>query len=160
MPLTLSVDELLADILVALKKQTPALSVFSTDFSSKTAKLNDIIKARVNKLATVQDYGATGYENGATDVKTLLEDVPVTLDQHKHVPVKIAYLDSIKSKIDLYDKTIGAIGFVLGKAIVDAAMAKVVATNFSQEQVTTVANSDKDFLETARIALNGKGVSP
>lgn len=158
---TLSTGEILTDTIDAFKKRFPLLSAVSTDFSSSTAKLNETVYAKVLKLPAASTYDATtGYENGATSSTSLFEDVAITISGHAHVPAKVAYLDAIKSKHDLYEAAIGNLAFSLGKKIVDDGLAKLVAANFSQSQTTTVANSDKDFLDAARIALNTKGAAP
>src|SRR5437762_251501 len=142
MPLTLSATEILADVLDAFKKQFPMLTFFSTDFSAAAAVLNQQVLARIAQLPAVQSYDATsGYDLNTADSKSLLVDVPVTLDQHKHVPVKILYLDRIASKIDLYNQSIANIGFVLGKSVIDFVLGKAVAANFSNSTIATVLNT-------------------
>src|ERR1700752_2556902 len=120
MSLTLSATELLVDVLEAFKKKFPMLKFFSTDFSSAAAVLNQQVIARITQLPSVQTYDTTnGYDNSSLDSKSAIVDVPVTLDQHKHVPVKILYLDRIASKIDLYNEAITNIGYVMGKSVID-----------------------------------------
>lgn len=155
---TLSVSELLTDTLDAFKVQVPALSHFSTAFTTGTAKKGDTITGHILKVPTTADYHAdTGYENGVQESTALFEDVSVTLDQHKHVPVKLDYLDQISSKVDLYERAIGNVAFALGKGIVDNGLSKIVAANFSEATTESIANTDIETLRTVTAAMNAKG---
>lgn len=158
---TLSVNEILQDVLDALVPSVPSLSMFSTDFSSATAVKDDQIIAHISGLPAVQSYDAAqgGFKNGAVGAETLLTDVPVTLDQFKHVPIKVSYLTQLASKKDLYREAVRNYAFVLGKYIVDYALGKAVAANFSQSITESIANTTLDTLENARTALNTKNAS-
>jgi hypothetical protein len=160
MSLTLSATEILTDVLDAFKKQFPQLTYFSTDFSSAAAVLNQQVLAHITQLPSVQSYDSTsGYQLNQADSKSLIVDVPVTLDQHKHVPVKILYLDRIAAKIDLYNQSIANIGFVLGKSIIDYVLGKAVAANFSNSTVMTVANTNRDTLSLITLGMNANGAA-
>src|ERR1700752_2640994 len=105
MSLTLSATELLVDVLEAFKKKFPMLKFLSTDFSSAAAVLNQQVIARITQLPSVQTYDTpNGYENSSLESKSAIVDVPGTLDQHKHVPVKIRYLALIASKSGRYNE--------------------------------------------------------
>ena len=84
---TLSVPEILKDILAAFKLETPELfgpAGFAQDFSSKTAVLGDKITAKISHVPVVGSYDPSpgvGFYSGAQDVVNLIEDVPVTLNQ-------------------------------------------------------------------------------
>ena len=161
MALTLSATEILTDLLDAFKKRFPMLKFFSTDFSSAAAVLNQQVLARIAQLPTVQSYDATsGYDLNTADSKTLMVDVPVTLNQHKHVPVKILYLDRIASKIDLYNEAIGNIGWVLGKSVIDYVLGLATSTNFSYNAIITTANTNRDALSTVTLNMNANGAAP
>jgi hypothetical protein len=161
MALTLSTTKILELVMDAFKVRVPMLiNAFATDFSDEKAKLNQTVNARIAGLPTVQNYDATtGYKNGATDGKTLLTDVPVTIDQHKHVPIKLDFLDmeSTVQQIKLLDESTMNCGFVLAKSIVDYCLGLCKAANFSEKTTLSAANSDKDMLETVRKAMNAKG---
>ncbi len=130
---TLSVPELLSDVLDAFKLETPELFApggFSKDFSSKTAVLGDSITAHISHLPTVADYDAAqgGFKNGATAVKDLIEDVSVTIDRLVHVPVKIPYLTSLRTKgVDLYKAALSNVAYALGKNVVDGVLAQAAS---------------------------------
>jgi len=163
MALTLSTTQILELVLDAFKVRLPFLvSAFATDLSSEKAKFNQTVNARIASLPTVQDYGASdGYKNGATDAKSLLNDVPVTIDQHKHVPIKLDFLDeaSTVKQINLLEEATMNCGYVLAKSIADYCLGLVLAANFSEASTFTVANSDLDMLADVRVDMNGKGTN-
>lgn len=163
MALTLSTTQILELVLDAFKVRLPFLvSAFATDFSSEKAKLNQTVNARIAGLPTVQDYdGTDGYKANAADAKSLLNDVPVTIDQHKHVPIKLDFLDaaSTVSQINLLEEATMNCGYVLAKAIADYCLSLVKAANFSAKSVFTVVNSDLDMLVALREAMNGQGTN-
>ncbi len=152
---TLSVPELLMDVLDAFKTEIPfMLNSLSTDFSSKTAVKDDVITAHVSVLPTTSTYDATtGFANGATAADALLADVPVTLDQFVHVPVKVTWLTQLASKVPLYKEAIRNIGYVLAKSVVDAACAKITAANFTHSETIANGNVALESLELLRTDL-------
>lgn len=159
---TLQTEELLTDVMDAFKVRFPLLNNISTDFDGSSAKLGQTITARVSSLPTVQNYDATnyGYETNAADANGLTSDVSVTLDRHKHVPVKIDYIDQISTKRDLYNETIGNLAYSLGKEAFDHAMSLIVDAGFSHNVTETLANTDKDTLSSISAELNLNGAAP
>jgi hypothetical protein len=161
--LTLSTTQILDLVMDAFKVRLPFLvSAFATDFSDKRAKLNQTVNARIAGLPTVQDYDAdSGYKANATDAKSLLNDVPVTINQHKHVPIKLDFLDAAQtvSQIKLLEESTMNCGYVLAKSIADYALSLSVAANFSKSSTFTALNSDKDMLEAVRVAMNANGAN-
>lgn len=157
---TLSVPEILMDVLDAFKLETPELfgpNGFGKDFSSNTAVLGDAITAKIASIPATAAYnaGAGGFKNGAQDVTTLITDVPVTLDQFRHVPIKVGYLTSLSSKLPLYKEAIRNYGYALGKYVVDTALGKVVAANFTHSVTTAIANVSLDTFDgTIRTQMN------
>jgi hypothetical protein len=158
---TLSTSEILMDVMDAFKVIFPMLNRFGTDFSSETAKLDQTVIARISSLPTVRDYdGTTGYQANAANANGLTTDVPVTLNRHKHVPVKVDYLEQLATKRDLYNEAIKNLAYALGKEAFDYAMSLVVDANFSQNTTFSVANSDKDMLTSVTKSLNIIGAAP
>lgn len=161
---TLTTTEILSDTLEAFKVAAPMLvdpNGFATDFSSGAAVKDQQVIAHIESLPSASTYDATtGYKNGATEANTLVSDVPVTLNTHAHVPIKIDYLNAISDKKEIYARQIGNSAFVLAKSVVDAAMAKVVTANFSQKTAETIANTNRDTLGSVRKAMNAVGSAP
>jgi len=163
MALTLSTAQILDLVMDAFKVRLPFLtSAFATDFSDEKAKLNQTVNARIAGLPTVQDYDATtGYKANAADSKSLMNDVPVVINRHKHVPIKLDFLDaaSTVSQIKLLEESTMNCGYVLAKSIADYCLSLVLAANFSQTSTFTTANSDLDMLANIREDLNAIGAS-
>jgi hypothetical protein len=160
---TLSVPEILMDVLDAFKFETPILfgpDGFATDHSSKTAVLGDKITARISHVPTVQDYDNTpgpghGFYGGAQNVTTLIEDVPVTLDRLSHVPIKVGWLTQLSSKLPLYKEAVRNIGYALGKKVVDTAIEQL-RVNFSNSIALPPVLTNLDSLENVRTQLNSQ----
>jgi len=157
MALTLFENELLATVLGKFKVQFPMLTSFTTNFSSDGVIDGQTLTARIRKAATVRSYGGTaGYEDNAALSTDLLEDVPVTVNRHRHVPVVIDHEKVSASSINL-DEAAGEIAFDLGKEAVDYALGLCRGSNFSQRSEYTEASSDLDATENIRGDLNAIG---
>ena len=158
----LSPDILLSDTLEAFKTRFPMLSGMSTDFRPTPLKLDTTYTAHIETLPTAATFDSTtGYANGATSGRSLLVDVPITVDTHKHVPVKLEHLNAIKDHQQKYSRLVGNCGYVLGKTIVDSVIQKGFRNSaFSNTVTDTVANSDRDTLAAICEAMNTNGASP
>ena len=162
---TLSVPEILTDVMDAFKLETPELfqpGGFGTDFSSKTAVLNDKITAKIAHVPLVGNYDRAngGFKNATQDVTTLIEDVPVVLDQFKIVTVNITWLTQLASKINLYQEAIRNYGYALGKYVVDYALSQATAANFSNQVAVAAGNINLDTFDgDVRNALNAQKAS-
>jgi hypothetical protein len=150
------------DVLEAFKLEIPMLfepGGFATDFSSKTAVLNDKITAKISHVPVTATYDPTpgkGFYNGAQDVTTLIEDVPVTLNQFLHVPIKVSWLTQLSSKIPLYQEAIRNYAYALGKAVVDQSLQQITGANFSNSVTVPVANVTLDTAEAIRTQMNAQ----
>lgn len=166
---TLSVPEILTDVMDAFRLETPELfqpGGFGTDFSSKTAVLGDAITAKIAHVPLTGAYDANngGFKAASQAVTTLIEDVPVTLNQFRIVTVNISWLTQLASKIQLYKEAIRNYGFALGKYIVDTALSGITAANFSNTvqvapanvTLDTVDGSLRDQLNTQRASNRGR----
>lgn len=154
---TLTVTEILQETLGAFKKRVPAASYFSMTHTNARLKKGQSAIAHLRTLPTVGAYDAAngGYFANANEARSLLTDVPVTLDQHKHATVSLTHLNAISDgKIDI---ELGNCAYALGKAIVDHALGKVVAANITTSTTETIANTDRDTLGKVRKHLNSKG---
>jgi hypothetical protein len=163
MALTLSTPQILELVMDAFKVRLPFLtSAFATDFSDSQAKFNQQVNARIASLPTVQSYDAsTGYKANAAESKSLLDDVPVTINQHKHVPIKLDFLDeaSTVNQINLLEEATMNCGYVLAKSMADYCLGLAVAANFSETSTYSTANSDLDMLVNVREDLNAVGAN-
>ena len=154
---TLTVAEILTDVLQAFKTRVPGLKYFATDFSMAEVKLGQQIIAHLPTIPTAYDHvAASGYSNNAQNARDLLTDVPITIDGWKDVPIKIQAADASQDRSQNYLKTIGNAGYVLGKAVVDYALTKALAANFSQSTPESIANTTSETLGKVRLAMNAR----
>lgn len=158
---TLTSTEILMDVIKAFAKAFPALNRMGLDFRVQALKLNQAYIAHIPTLPSISSYDpTTGYANGATGARSLLVDLPILVDTHKHVPLKWLHLDAIKDQKNRYDQVIGNTGYVLAKAYVDNLLSGVNVHNFSQELTYAASDADLDFLIAATGAMNLTGALP
>ena len=151
--------KVLADIIEAFKVRVPALMAMGGNFTSERLYLGQTAIAHIEGLPTSATYDATtGYANGATEAADLLTDVPLTIDMHKHVPVKLTHLRNIADE-KKYINTVGNQAYVLGKEIVDSVLAKVHAGNISYQFPVASASIDYDDLTTICGTMNTNGAA-
>jgi hypothetical protein len=157
---TLSTTELITDVIDAFKVRFPLMSAIGTDFSSDEAKLGQTITGRILSLPSVQDYdGTDGYKANSASANSLTTDVSVTLNRHKHVPIKVDFIDQVSTKRDLYAETVGNMAYALGKEAFDYTMGLVTEANFTNEVTLSHANSDYDALSAVNKVMNTNGAS-
>lgn len=162
MSTTLTPTTILQRVLEGHRTLFPFIGRMGVDFSTEAPlRLNQQVIAHVRSLPTAADYdGTTGYANGATSSRTLLTDLPITVDSHKHVPVYLDHLDAIKDQKDSFNGNLDGMAYVLGKAMVDSILDKCKGSNLSYSETETAANSDLDVIEAITTKMNGNGASP
>ena len=103
---TLTPSLILQKTLEAYTVIFPFMGKFGTDFSAEAPlSLNQTVTAHIRIKPTKSSYDATtGYANGATESRDLLIDMPILVDRHEHVPVKLSHLSAI---VDGYANQIG-----------------------------------------------------
>lgn len=153
---TLTPTTVLQRTLASFSARYPMLRAMSTDFSTDAPlRLNQSVIAHVRQRPTSATYdGTTGYANGATSARTLLADLSITVDSHKHVPVYLDHLDAIKDQKDAFNGTLDDQGVVLGQEMVDSILAKATGANFSYSKTYSTANSDLDAISEITSLLN------
>lgn len=156
---TLTATEILTDTIDAFWQMFPMLKTFSTRFTADRVALGQTLIGHIRTLPVASTYDAAqgGYKNGANDAAALLADVPVVVNQHPHVPLKISHLVNIQSQKDVYQNNINDAAYVLGKSIVDFCLSKVTAANFSHKTTQAVPDTDRDTLGAIRKAMNIAG---
>lgn len=166
---TLSTDELISDVLASYKTQFPILGSFATDFSTDEIRAGQTIIARILSNPSAATFGGD-YSNSATDVATLTDDLPITVDQHKFVNVQLKYLDLIATKRDLYGEMVQGLAYALGSDLMAKVWDKITDANFSNKLVRdgvtgsgeVVDDEEHNFgmLVAARTRLNAQGANP
>jgi hypothetical protein len=158
MATTLTVSEILTDVLEAFKLRVPALNYFATDMSAEQTKYGQTIIAHIPTLPTAYDHtAAQGYNENAQNARDLLTDVPVVMNVWKHVTIKMLHDDVNEDRSKNYLKSVGNAGYVLGKAVVDYALSKALETNFSRQTLALTDDTDFETLQTIRADMNARG---
>lgn len=160
MATTLSTSKILALTLASFKKKLPMLSAFSTDFRSDPVKLDETVIAHIPTIPSVGTWdNSTGYANGGQTARSLMVDVPVLVDQHKHVTLRWDHINNIKDQKESVDEMVGNAAYALGKAMLDSVLAKFVAANVSRSVTTLWENVDRETLKDARKLMNTAGAA-
>ncbi len=160
--LTLSVAEILDDLIVSFTTTFPVLTKMGLDFRGTTLKLNKQEIAHITSLPTASTFnaGSGGYGYGAQSARALLADVPVTPDQHPTCPLYWEHLNNISDDKSKYGEAIRLTGYVLAKAVMDNILAGVTTRNFSKEIVVAVADFDYDKLAVITTQANEQDMMP
>lgn len=152
---TLTVSEILSDVLMEFKQRVPALGFFSTDMKNEAVKYGQTVIAHLPTVPTAYAHVvSTGYNTNAQNARDLLTDVPIVINQWTDVPIKISADDASQDRSQNYLKTIGNAGYVLGKAVVDFALGKALEANFTDQTVELAADNDLETLDGIRAEMN------
>jgi hypothetical protein len=147
---TLAPDVIAMDVLQFLIKKYPILTMFATDFSNEPAKYNARVVTRVPVVPAVQSYTqAAGY--AITPATTT--DVPVTLNQFRHVTLAFYDDEMSSTSRNLVDEQVAVAAAALGKDAADKLIANITAGNYPQHGVTTDATYTRAKMVAARQAL-------
>lgn len=158
---TLTVTEISQDIVEAIAVEVPQLSRFTNEFTDKPMHLGQTVIAHLDTVPAVGDYNpTTGYVNQSQEARTLLTDLPITLDGHKHVTISFDHLNAIADKKVPYLQRISKAGYALGKYILDSVIAKMVAANLTHTVTEALADTDRDTLASVRALMNTNGAYP
>lgn len=155
---TLSVQEIVIDVIDAFTKQLPMLPYIGADWRKTGLKLNKKYTAHVVSVPAVETISDADYSamTGQT-ARSLLTDVDVTVDKHIGVRINLAHLNSIKDDKQEYAKAISLAGYALAKSFIDDIITGFSTVNFSNQSVFAVADSDGDMLDAITSALNLQG---
>jgi hypothetical protein len=112
--------------LALLRYEFPELTLFTTDFSDASAKLNQTIDTRLKTAITASAY--TGTFTAANAGNT---DVPVTLDTHAYAQVAFNANELGGTNRDLFGEQAEVLNYAIGKDLVDAVYALMTIANFT-----------------------------
>jgi hypothetical protein len=157
---TLTPTILLTNTLRKLFVKVPALSFFSSEFTTERVKLNQPVigKIRVRPVASEFAPNAGGYEAGAQEGATLLRDVNFVMDKHIHVTISMSHLNALQNSIQKMEEHMEDSASVIGATIARYFLSKIRFAAFPHATALSVANSDKDALNAVRKAMNLRGV--
>jgi len=153
---TLILPRILQRVMKAYRTWNLPAKFFMTDVSEEGVKFGQPILAQmpIMPVATAHTPG-DDLEADATNVKTLLKDVPMRINQAAKVVLKLPTADAVRLETDaVFEQSIQNSAFALGKYMIEAGLSLFTPTNFTHEIVEPVAEWDKETLSAARIALN------
>lgn len=158
---TLTSSEILLDVIDAFAKRIPALNSMGTDFRPNSLKLNQTYTAHIPTVPSTEDISSANYGamTGQT-ARSLLTDVPITVNKHVGCSLKLQHLYSIQDNKQQYQKLIGLAGYSMAKSLIDNIITGFTSVNFSQHVQFSVANSDADMLDTITGKMNLNGCVP
>jgi hypothetical protein len=158
---TLTSTRILKKTLSAYRVLFPFINKFNSDFTSEELVLGQTAIAHIRSLPTAANYDpTTGYANGATSARTLLTDLPLTVDSHKHVPVYLDHIDAISDEKESLPGALEDQAYVLGKTMVDSILAKATSSNLSYGITAATADSDLDVIEQITSDMNTNQAAP
>jgi hypothetical protein len=139
-----------------LALQQPLLSAVTQDFSDQPCNFNAEINTRIVGIPGTTAYStSTGY---ATE-NTTTTDVPVTIDTHKSCQVSFNVEELGGTNRRLFDEHAPAMAYAIGKDFIDAALALITTSNYTETPTTEVLlNFDRSSVIAMAGALSDRGV--
>jgi hypothetical protein len=147
---TLSSGVVLARALELVFTKRPILNQISLDLSTDEAKLNSTVKSRIHSVPAVGDFPSAA--TAKTDT-----DVAVTIDKAKQVRHTFTNAELSSTDRNLVQEAAEPVAVAIANHMVDALAALWVKTNFPNERVQAVADTDYETLTGLRGDLTGRG---
>ena len=138
-----------------LKFQFPVLTRVTTDFSDQSASFNQTVISRTIGIPATSSYNTSSGWTASTASTT---DVPVTIDQHKGVPITFNANILASTLRRLFDEFAPAASYALAKDMVDALYARITDANFTNNTVVATASFARTSIIDMGVQLNLRGV--
>jgi len=153
---TLILPILTGAVMEAFKFKVPELSYFSMEAKPVPVKFGQQVISHLASVPSVSDHTpGTSLAASPQDLKTLVQDIKITIDLCKKVVIKVPSADVGTLLLsDVFKQEMTESGQALARAVVDSALGTVVAANFSHSKTVTSGNEDFDSLVTLRKGLN------
>lgn len=152
---SLSGDLIVQRSLTLLKLSFPMLEAISTDFSPDSVAFEQQVTSRIRSIPAVANFvPGTGYATS----NAVTTDVPVTIDNHKGVPISFNVNELANTSRNLFQEQAEGAQYALGKALVDALYALITPANFLNETVSTLNDFGRAKMSVMRKDLNIRGV--
>jgi hypothetical protein len=155
---TLSSPEILLDVVRAFRQSIPAVNLLGRNFSQTGLRLNKQYTAHVAGVATTEAISTT-YAVTGNDARSLLSDIPVTVNQRFGARLYWENLLAIQDDKFEYNEVIAAAGYALAKRLVDDLLSTARSEFFSQRTVIAAADSDVDMLALVTSGMNSVGAN-
>lgn len=152
---TLTSNVVSSIMLEATLARLAPLKAFTTDLSAEAVDFGQAIKVRTATPATVAAYHTT---NGYVAVDATTTDYSVSVDTHKHVSLSYHEQELSGTGRKLLEEQVMVTGYALADAVIDSALALIVAATYTNTAITeTAANTDRDTLVSFRQSLTNAG---
>jgi Mu-like prophage I protein len=138
-----------------LKFSFPALTMFTTDFSDEPAKFNQTVMTRTIDVPNVVSYSTS---SGWADADATTNDVPITIDAHRGVPITFNENILASTVRRLFDEFAPAQAYALAKDFMDDLYSNITDANFTNNSVITTASFNRSSVVDIGIALDLQGV--
>jgi phage I-like protein len=142
-------------VLELLKFMFPSLTSFTTDFSDQPAQFNQTIMTRTVEVPDVQTYNTS---TGWTDSDADTADVPVTINQHKGVPITFNANILASTVRRLFEEFAPAQAYALAKDMVDNLYTNITDANFPNNTVVGTTAFNRSSVIDVGIAQDLLGV--
>ena len=162
---TLITSILTGKVAEAFRTKVPELNYFSTDFGRNGSLFAQPVKFGqevISHLAVAPTAAAftpgSGLGTGAANVKDLVGDIKVKIDQAAIVNIKLPTVDSVKYLLEpAFQVSMLEAGKSLGRFVIGQVAAKFGKNQFSNELACPVANAEFETLSLLRSKLNKLG---
>lgn len=142
--------------LTLLKRQYPALTAFSNDFSSENAAFGQTIKARIRSIPTVTPYNTTtGY---ATSSATTT-DVDLVISGHQAVQISFNANELAQTGRDLFGEQAEGAHAAIAADLFDTAVGVITPANFVYETAVALNSFARSSLSGISKTLTERHVA-
>ncbi len=157
---TLTATTIVQKTIEALVTKRPILTRFAHEFTTERLKQGQQAIAHIKVKPTDAEYDANngGYKAGANELRNLLVDVPLTMDRHRHVTIKLSHLNAIADNKGKLESFFADQAEVLGRGMTNYCFGLLRNRNFANASTFSIANSDKDMLSEVRRKGNTQGM--
>jgi hypothetical protein len=148
------------EALPVLADRFPFIGSFVTDFSSEPVLYNQTVYSRLPQVQAVQNYDTV---NGYVASAGTLNDVPVTINNHRHTSVSFTDQQLTSTNLNLVEQFADSLAAAVGADIMSGVSALFTTGNYSNSvavgsgNLVTRANSilaAKKSLDTAKVPVN------
>lgn len=154
---TLSGTLVVQRTLELLKFSFPSLAMFTTDFTAEQASFNQTIMTRTVDIPNVVTYNTS---TGWADSTATTNDVPITIDKHRGVPITFNEQIMASTARRLFDEQAPAQAYALAKDMVDDLYSNITDANFPNNTVVATLSFNRSSVIDIGVALDLQGVPP
>lgn len=132
---TLILPSILQRLMTAYKARLPMLKYFTFDVSPERVKFEQEIIAQMPIIPTALSHTpGSDLRTNAQNVKDLITDIPMKIDQARKVVLKLPTSDAVRLELDpVFDQAISNAGYALATSVVASAISTATASNFSRQ---------------------------